>query len=76
MQKAPSANVPINLVSERAGQLELRVGGTRRTLVAGLDHRSSAHLALHEIIEGKMGFPLEHPTQKRRARSHGWARIL
>jgi DNA-directed RNA polymerase subunit omega len=82
LQKVPSANVLINLVSQRVRQLNFGVGGTRRPLVAGLDHLSSADLALHEIIEGKMGLtmpefiPLERPTQRGRARPHGWARIL
>ncbi len=82
LQKVPSANVLINLVSQRVRQLNFGDGAARKPLIAGLDHLSSADIALHEVIEGKMSFampefiPLERPTQKGRARPHGWARIL
>lgn len=82
LQKVPSASVLINLVSQRVRQLNSGAGADRRPLIAGLDHLSNADLALHEIIEGKMGFtlpeviPLERPTQKGRARPHGWVRML
>lgn len=82
LQKVPSASVLINMVSQRVRQLNLGVGAAHRPLIAGLDHLSSADLALHEIIQGKMGLtmpefiPLERPTQKGRARPHGWAKVL
>jgi hypothetical protein len=81
LQKVPSANVLINLISQRIRQLNFAAGSARRPLIAGFDHLSSADIALLEIIEGKMDFampefiPLERPTQKGRVRPHGWVRI-
>ncbi len=81
LKRVSSASVLINLVSQRVRQLHFGADGTRRPLVAGLDHLSAADIALREIIEGKMHFelpefvPLERPTQRGRARPHGWARF-
>lgn len=81
LKKVPNASVLVNLVSQRVRQLSFGAGGTRRPLVGGLDHLGAADIALREIIEGKMDFempkfaPLERPTQRGRARPHGWARF-
>ena len=71
-------NVLINMVSQRVRQLNSGGGGRGRPLVADVGNLGAADIALHEIIEGKMGFDmpdilkLTRPTGKNRRRPQHW----
>jgi DNA-directed RNA polymerase subunit omega len=80
LEKVLNPHVLINLVSQRVRQLNSGAGRRSRPLVADVAHLGPADIALHEIIEGKMGFempefiPLIRPTGKNRKRPQHWAR--
>ena len=58
LEKAPNAQVLVNLISRRVRQLNSGGGRASRPLVANVEHLGAADIALHEIIEGKMGFEM------------------
>lgn len=66
--------------SQRVRQLNSGGGGRNRPLVANIGNLGAADIALHEIIEGKMGFDmpnvveLTRPTGKNRRRPQHWTR--
>ena len=73
-------NVLVNLVSRRVRQLNSGGGGTSRPLLADVAHLGAADIALHEIIEGKMGFEmpeivvLTRPTGRNRKKPQHWVK--
>jgi DNA-directed RNA polymerase subunit K/omega len=81
LDKVRSANVLINLISQRVRQLNSGSGGGSRRLVTENANLNVADIALREIIEEKMGFEmpefvaLTRPTGKNRRRPQNWARI-
>jgi DNA-directed RNA polymerase subunit omega len=81
LEKVPSANVLVNLVSQRVRQLNSGRGNGNRPLVENGVNLSAADTALLEIIEDKMGFEvpelvaLTRPTARHRRRPQHWARI-
>ena len=78
LEKVLNPNVLINMVSQRVRQLNSGGGGSARPLLADVGHLGAADIALHEIIEGKMGFDmpdilkLTRPTGKNRRRPQHW----
>jgi DNA-directed RNA polymerase subunit omega len=80
LEKVLSANVLVNLVSQRVRQLNSG-GGRGRPLLADVTNLDAADIALREIIEGKMGFEmpalveLTRPSGKNRRRPQHWARV-
>ncbi|HEY5915445.1 MAG TPA: DNA-directed RNA polymerase subunit omega [Verrucomicrobiae bacterium] len=80
LEKVLNAQVLVNLVSQRVRQLNSGGGGRSRPLLSSVGNLSAADIALHEIIEDKMGFemakviPLIRPTGRNRARPQGWAK--
>ncbi len=80
LEKVPSANVLVNMISQRVRQLNAGGGGRSRPLVADVANMSAADIALTEIIEGKMGFEipefiaLTRPTGRNRKRPQHWTK--
>lgn len=80
LEKVLNAQVLVNMVSQRVRQLNSGGGGRNRPLVANIGNLGAADIALHEIIEGKMGFDmpnvveLTRPTGKNRRRPQHWTR--
>ena len=74
-------NVLVNLISRRVRQLNSSGGSISRPLVNDVANLGAADIALHEIIEGKMGFEmpeviaLMRPTGKGRKRPQHWAKV-
>jgi DNA-directed RNA polymerase subunit omega len=72
--------VLVNMISQRVRQLNSGGGGSSRPLVADTANLCAADIALHEIIQGKMGFEmpeiigLVRPTGKNRRRPQHWTR--
>jgi DNA-directed RNA polymerase subunit K/omega len=67
----------VNMVSQRVRQLNSGGGGMCRPLIDGAEHLSAADIALHEIIEDKIGYDLPEIIEltragKRRGRPQGW----
>ena len=81
LEKVLNANVLVNLVSQRVRQLNCGGGGRSRPLMADITNLGAAGIALHEIIEGRMGFQMPEfvalirPTGKNRKRPQHWARV-
>jgi DNA-directed RNA polymerase subunit omega len=77
LEKVPSPNVLINMVSQRVRQLN---SGRSRPMLLDVVNLSMADIALREILEGKMEFempdiaPLVRPTARHRKRPQHWAR--
>ena len=80
LEKVLSANVLVNLVSQRVRQLNSGGGGRNRPLVADTANLCAADIALCEIIEDKMDFEmpefvaLTRPTGRNRKRPQHWAK--
>ena len=80
LEKVLNAQVLVNMVSQRVRQLNSGGGGRNRPLVANIGNLGAADIALHEIIEGKMGFDmpdvveLTRPTGKNRRRPQHWTK--
>ena len=80
LEKVLNPNVLVNMVSQRVRQLNSGAGGRSRPLVADIGNLGAADIALHEIIEGKMGFDmpdvveLTRPTGKNRRRPQHWTK--
>jgi len=80
LEKVVNANVLVNLISRRVRQLNSGNGGASRPLVAGIENLGAADIALHEIIEDKMGFEmpeiieLTRPTGRNRRKPQGWTK--
>lgn len=80
LDKVPSPQALVNLVSRRVRQLTSGSGGVSRPLVANIDHLGAADIALREIIEDKIGFEvpeliaLSRPTAKDRNRPKHWTK--
>jgi DNA-directed RNA polymerase subunit omega len=78
LEKVTDPYVLINMVSRRMRQLTDSPGATGRPLIADAGTLGPADIALHEIIEGKMGFELPEfvkltrPTGRDRNRPKGW----
>ena len=78
--KVPNANVLINLISRRVRQLNSGGGGASRPLLANVENLGAADIALHEIIEEKMGHEmpeiigLVRPTGRNRKRPQHWVK--
>jgi DNA-directed RNA polymerase subunit omega len=58
LEKVLNPNILVNLVSQRVRQLNSNLGGKCRPLVADTANLGAADIALHEVIEGKMGFEM------------------
>jgi DNA-directed RNA polymerase subunit omega len=80
LEKVLNPHVLVNLVSRRVRQLTSGGGGVNRPLLADVGHLGAADIALHEIIEGKMGWEmpeiiaLTRPTGRGRKRPQHWAK--
>ena len=80
LEKVLNPHVLINMVSRRVRQLNAGGGGASRPLVADVEHLGAADIALHEIIEEKMGFQmpefiaLTRPTGRNRKKPQHWAK--
>ena len=80
LEKVLNPNVLVNMVSQRVRQLNSGGGGRSRPLVADIANLGVADIALHEIIEGKMGFDmpdvveLTRPTGRNRRRPQHWTK--
>ena len=80
LEKVLNPNVLVHTVAQRVRQSKLRRGGRSRPLVADIGNLGAADIALHEIIEGKMGFDmpdvveLTRPTGKKGKRPQNWAK--
>jgi DNA-directed RNA polymerase subunit omega len=80
LEKVLNPHVLVNLVSKRVRQLNSGGGGMSRPLLADVGHLGAADIALHEIIEGKMGWEmpeviaLTRPTGRGRKRPQHWAK--
>jgi len=55
LEKVLNPNVLVNLISRRVRQLNSSGGSISRPLVNDVANLGAADIALHEIIEGKMG---------------------
>jgi DNA-directed RNA polymerase subunit omega len=81
LEKVLNPNVLVNLISRRVRQLNSSGGSISRPLVNDVANLGAADIALHEIIEGKMGFEmpeviaLMRPTGKGRKRPQHWAKV-
>ena len=79
LEKVPSPQVLVNLVSRRVRQLSSGAYGSR-PLVSDVANLRDADIALREIIEDNMGFDmpevvkLTRPSQQNRRRPAGWGR--
>lgn len=58
LEKVGNPNVLINLVSRRVRQLNSGAGSSSRPLVADTSNLGAADIALHEIIEDKLGWDM------------------
>jgi DNA-directed RNA polymerase subunit omega len=58
LEKVGNPNVLINLVSRRVRQLNSGAGSSSRPLVADIANLGAADIALHEIIEEKLGWDM------------------
>ena len=80
LEKVANASVLVNMVSQRVRQLNFGVGASSRPLLADVGHLSAADIALHEIIEDKMGLEMPEivalirPTARNRKRPQNWAK--
>jgi DNA-directed RNA polymerase subunit omega len=80
LEKVGSANVLVNLVSQRVRQLNHGGGGLSRPLVMDVTNLGVADIALREIIEDKISFEmpeiieLTRPTGRNRKRPQSWAK--
>ena len=80
LEKVLNPNVLVNMVSRRVRQFTSGGGGACRPLLADVGHLGAADIALHEIIEGKMGFEmpeiikLTRPTGRNRKKPQHWAK--
>lgn len=80
LEKVLNPNVLVNMVSRRVRQLTSGAGGSCNPLIANVGNLGAADIALHEIIEEKMGFTmpeivvLTRPTSKGRRRPQHWAK--
>ena len=80
LEKVPNPNVLINLISQRVRQLNFGGGGASRPLLADVGNLGAADIALHEIVESKMGFEtpefvaLTRPTGRNRKRPQHWTK--
>ena len=80
LEKVLNPNVLVNLISRRVRQLNSGGGSASRPLVTDVANLGAADIALHEIIEGKMGFEmpeiiaLARPKAKVRKKPQHWAK--
>lgn len=76
LEKVGNPSTLVNLISRRVRQLNSRAGETGRTLMPEIAHLGVADIALHEIIDGKMGWEMPEivklirPVAKKRKRNH------
>ena len=81
LEKVLSPHVLVNMVSRRVHQLSAGGGDMSRPLIANVENLGLADIALHEIIEDKMGFEmpeivkLTRPTGHGRNRPKGWVKL-
>jgi DNA-directed RNA polymerase subunit omega len=80
LEKVLNPNVLVNMVSQRVRQLNSGGGGGSRPLLADCANLGAADIALHEIIEDRMGFEmpqiiaLVRPTGRSRKRPQHWTK--
>ena len=80
LEKVLNPNILVNLVSRRVRQLNSGFGGANSPLIANVANLGAADIALHEIIEDKIGFEmpeiirLTRPSGKNRKKPQHWAR--
>ena len=74
LAKVGNPNILVNLISRRVRQLNYRAGGISRPLMSDTGNLGVADIALHEIIDGKMGWEMPEiaklirPVPKKRKR--------
>jgi DNA-directed RNA polymerase subunit omega len=80
LEKVENPYVLVNLISRRVRQMNANMGGASRPLITATGNLGVADIALHEIIEDKMGFEmpeiqaLTRVSGKNRRKPQGWGR--
>ncbi len=80
LEKVLDPHILVTLISRRVRQLNSGGGSVSRPLILDVGNLGLADIALHEIIEGKMGWEvpeiiaLTRPTGKNRKRPQHWAK--
>lgn len=80
LEKVLDPHILVTLISRRVRQLNSGGGSVSRPLIADVGNLGVADIALHEIIEGKMGWEipeiiqLTRPTGRNRKRPQGWTK--
>jgi DNA-directed RNA polymerase subunit omega len=62
LEKVGNPNVLVNIISRRVRQLNIGGGGMGRPLIDAPASMGAADIALHELLDGKIGYTLPEET--------------